>query len=981
VVNLTAVQGRQPASGPSAVGDQGVTRRESEVLAALADRRTNAEIAALLYISPRTVESHVSSLLRKLGATDRFELGEIAKRSAAPDGRGLPAPLELLVDPRTYVGREPEVAELDAAWQRVCGGRLLVAVVEGDAGIGKSRLVSEFAQRVLGQGARILFGSCTEDLDVPYQGFAEALLAEADDLSDHELRRRASDARGALIRIVPALAGRLGVRNDEEVVDAPGERAETLAALEGYLHRTADHGPILLVLEDLHWATTSTRDMLLHLARRSSPAPVLVVATMRDHPPDLDEQHAKFLARLRGLPSVRTIELCGLDEAQVDDLLAHIGADDDPGWIWRETDGNPLLVRELAGLPEPATNTSVRALLRRRHDLLGSDDLQVLEMAAVLGAEFDADLLAAALERPLLDVLESLERADAAGLVVASPGEPGRFAFTHALFRTATYEAISYSQQLRLHQLVATALEPHDHDERLLPVLARHACAAAPIGDATRAFELGQRAGELAERSLALDEAAAQYRAALGVSDRLGPEHAAAVLRVRIRLGETLNRIGDPEHRAVLLEAADIARRLGEAHALAEIAWALTQYGASQSIGASDPDLVGIAEDALAGLGPAPTATRARTLAALASDLGVSDTSERAYQMAGEALTIARTLDDPITLGCVLLSYRWAARSADNAEARHPTADELVSLGRRTNQSIFTILGLVNRAMSLREEGKLLECDEVVELYAELIGERPVPPNVRAQLIMFRAMRQFLAGHLDDAQRVATAVMDLTAAGSFDPSRFFGLALYKIRHLQGRLAELVPGLEALTGEFIGVMRSLAYAHADRPDDAAAVLRESFRHRRLATTRRHLWLPEALLFAEVAEMTHESDIAADLLPRLEPFSGRLAGGLVVDGPVDLAIAQAALAAGDLERSATYARRGIDTSRMWQTPIYLGRHLLVLAQARRRAGAGPGEVQPLVLEAVTIGRRTGADVILRDAERFGLVTDQVAVGPDG
>jgi hypothetical protein len=196
------------------------------------------------------------------------------------------------------------------------------------------------------------------------------------------------------------------------------------------------------------------------------------------------------------------------------------------------------------------------------------------------------------------------------------------------------------------------------------------------------------------------------------------------------------------------------------------------------------------------------------------------------------------------------------------------------------------------------------------------------------------------------------------------------MALFRIRHLQGRLVELVPGLDALGGDHIAVMRSLAYAHADRAEDAAAILREFARQRRLASTGRTLWLAEALMFAEVAELTHECGLAAELLPRLEPYSGRLAGGLVVDGAVDLALAQAALAVGDLDRCATFAQRGIDTSRMWQTPVYLGRQLLMLAEAHRRSGLAQEAIRPLVLEALAIADHTGARIIAQDVTRLGL-----------
>jgi hypothetical protein len=419
-----------------------------------------------------------------------------------------------------------------------------------------------------------------------------------------------------------------------------------------------------------------------------------------------------------------------------------------------------------------------------------------------------------------------------------------------------------------------------------------------------------------------------------------------------------------------LLVAATAARRLDDAHALADIAWALTQYGSSQSIGSSDAALVGIAEDALAGLGTEPSAIRARTLAALAADLGVSESSGRAYDLVNEALEIARSLDDPITLGWVLLAYRWAARTPDNEQARHPTADELIRIGRQTDQRIFTILGLVNRAMSYREAGDLAKCDATVEQYAAMIGDRAIPPNMRAQLIMFRSMRELLAGDLAEADRIATTVLDLPSAGRFNPAPFFGLARFRIRHLQGRVAEMIRPLEAGSGDTISVMRALAYAHGERPDEAASLLREWVRSGRDRCTRAQLWSGEAVVMAEVAEIVGEAGIASDLLEQLAPYSGRLHGGLVVDGPVDLALAQAALASGNPDRAAHFSSVGIDASRTRRTPVYLARHLLAFAEARRGLGAECAELVPLVTEALELADACGAQLVHQDAARLGL-----------
>jgi hypothetical protein len=630
-------------------------------------------------------------------------------------------------------------------------------------------------------------------------------------------------------------------------------------------------------------------------------------------------------------------------------------------------------VQEVARLSRGGDVRSLSGLLARRYALLNEVDLDVVDMATVIGSEVDADLLTASLGRPLTETLEALERAEAAGVVAAAPGHPGRFVFVHALFRTSRYESMPLSRRLQLHHAVANALEARRDDDRVVPALARHACIAAPIGDAHAALQYALRAAALAERSLALDEATDHYRRALDVAEHLDPPDAEARLDVSIRLGEVLNRTGDPAHRELLLEAAAEARRVGNAHALAEIAWAFAQYGASQRIGGSDVELVAIAEDALAGLGPEPTATRARTLAALASDLGVSVDMPRAFDLVSEALAIARGLDDPITLGHVLLTYRVAGNRVENPAARHPTADELIAIGRRTNQRIFTVLGLVTRAWAFRLEGNLAACDEAVETYAAMIEDRPIPPNTRSQLILFRAMRHLLAGDAETAERMAESVLELPAAGGFDPMSYYGAALMAIRYQQGRISELTPFIE-LGPRFgiYGAVLTVAYAVGYRIEEARTLLHElsdggSFRRYAGQSS----W-PSLVLLSETAALVEDVELADRLESLLAPQSGLLADvQLVTVGPVDLALAQAAFTAGHVEASEAYAARAVEASRRRRTPFFLGRELVQLAASRRQLGAQPSAIEPLVLEAVAIAERHGSQAVNSDALRLGLL----------
>ena len=330
----------------------GVTAREAEVLAAVGERLTNAEIASRLYVSPRTVETHIASLLRKLGAANRRELAEIWKtstRAESPRTQQLPPALELLADPATYVGRSQERSQLRELWRRAEQGKLLVAVVLGEAGMGKSRIAAELALEVHADGGQVRLGSCLGDLGIPYEPFVQILNSDAASLTEAALAERVGSGGPVLARLAPNLASRLGLAAPGSEAEGPVERAEIFATLRDYLDRSARQAPLLVVIEDMHWSTATTRDSLRYLARLGGAAPALLVLTSRDSAPDLDDALAGFLAELGRQPCVEVISLSALTEEDVARLLAEAGCGRPAEEVYATTGGNPLFALEAGG--------------------------------------------------------------------------------------------------------------------------------------------------------------------------------------------------------------------------------------------------------------------------------------------------------------------------------------------------------------------------------------------------------------------------------------------------------------------------------------------------------------------------------------------------------------------------------------------------------------------------------------------------------
>ena len=691
----------------------GVTARETEVLAAVGERLTNAEIAARLYVSTRTVETHIASLLRKLGAANRRELAEIWKTSrvAAPL---LPPALELLADPTGFVGRVAERELLRELWRVASVGHTLLVVVAAEAGMGKSRLVAELAAEVHLDGGRVLFGACFEDVEQPFGPFAQAIADGVD---------------AALGGLPIELAC---VVPDAVVSGAP--RADDLAApgavIDGIRHwltTAAATTPTLLVIEDLHWSTATTRDVLRQLVRTAGRAGLLVVATTRDAAPDLDHDLASLLADLERSPAVTRLELSGLGRDDVAALMG--GVADDVDAVVAETGGNPLLVTHVTAGDHSG---SLSALLARRDALLDDRGRDLLDLAATFGAEFDAGLLAAGSGATFLDVLETLEAAQAAGLVVPLPGRAGRFAFVHALFRSHRYEALPLRRLFDLHANAAAALASAAGDGRLSE-RARHACLAVPVGDAKTAVGLACQAADEAERAYAYDEAAAHYERALVAARSLDPPDSLASLDLAVRLAGAVHRAGDPAGLPMLLDAARRARDGGDDRALVRASMSMSHLGATHPFGGPDLEQITVVESALAVLGTEPTDARARLLIELAVQVG--DTRvEQGIAMATEAEAIARALEDPGVLEAVLLGVRHIGRHPRRLDEHLRRAIELERLGTSSRSLASVLAGLNTQALLYLQRNELRTAFECTDRFLRLLGDRSSLPFSNCRL-------------------------------------------------------------------------------------------------------------------------------------------------------------------------------------------------------------------------------------------------------
>lgn len=450
----------------------------------------------------------------------RLETGADQSESQAPE-----APMErpnfpaVLVGPGPFVGRGRELEGLLSAWQTALAGGVPTVLIAGEPGVGKTRLAGEWSQQAYAQGAVVLYGRCDEDLGAPYQPFAEALRSLAPCVGADRLR----GLRGveALLALVPGLADVLPDLTSPAHGDPDTERYALFDAVVALLEIASKSAPIVLILDDLHWAAKPTLLLLRHLLRFGDHARVQIVGTYRST--DLDRSHplAAMLADLHRDGTANRLTLGGLDEEDVTAYVAEAGYDDEElaHALASVTGGNPFFliealrhVDESGGVWDQSTlPQGVREAVSRRLSRLPVETNKALAAAAVVGSRFDLELVEQVVGGDLIDAFDEARQA---GIVIEEPG--GYYRFNHAIVRQSLLAELASVRRMRLHQRIAATLETlPGADDELLAELAHHYFECAWAGNAAKAVFYCRRAADQAMARLAYEGAADLYHQAL----------------------------------------------------------------------------------------------------------------------------------------------------------------------------------------------------------------------------------------------------------------------------------------------------------------------------------------------------------------------------------------------------------------------------------------------------------------------------------
>jgi len=861
--------------------------------------RLCAQLMLALYRSGRQAESLQTyrdarrALVEELGIEPGKPLQELHQAVLRQDpALDSPAASRGIVEPMraAFVGRERELGELCAGLEEVIAGRGRLFLLVGEPGIGKSWLAEELIVQARARGARVLIGRCWEAGGAPaYWPWVQALRGYVRETTPEALRAELGAGASVLAQILPELRELLPALPDPAPIESESARFRLFDATCEFLRKASQRRPIVLFLDDLHAADSSSLLLVQFLARELTAMRVLLLGACRDVDPVPGHALKEVLAELLREPVTRRLPLRGLSRQDVSEYVrltaAELASSELSAALHEETEGNPLFVAETVRLlaleggrrdgPRVSIPDSVRDVIGRRLAYLSDECNAVLRLAAILGREFAFDVLARMRGVSEGELLETLDEAVAARVIANVPGAAAILRFAHVLIRDTLYEGLTTARRVRLHRLAVEALEAlgmADPGPRLAE-LAHHAIAGS---DFERGVRYARQAGDRALALLAPEEAARLYTTALDALELAEPTDEATRCMLLVQLGESEIRAGNSRvSKEYFLEAATLARRIGLA---SELARAAIGYGGRSMIARAGADerLVPLLEDALFAVPDDEIELRTRLLSRLAGALRDEPSRSRRDALSREAVELARRSGERAPLAYALDGRVAAILGPDTVADCIALGDELCEVAAQIGDPERLVHGLLHVLHGRVLLGELGEADAALDRAARVVDELGQP----AQLFQIHAASAMLAlarGELADAEALITEGFALGERAQPD----MAIAIHRVQRytlcdLSGNLDDVEPSIRELVASYPArpVFRCvLAHVHArlGRLEEARHALRELRRDSFSGLPFDIEWLYGMSLLAETTALLGETDAASTLYELLVPWS--------------------------------------------------------------------------------------------------------------
>lgn len=908
----------------------------------------------------------------------------------APDVDGVPLPPRLGAEHLApLVGRQEHLETLRDALKAAHAGERRVALITGEAGLGKTRLTAAFATEAFESGALVLYGRCDEELAVPYLPWIEALRHFLDHVADEGLPTLDPTVVAPLGRLLPGLAERLGSSGSLALGTPGGDQYALVASVTRLVEAIAARHATVVVLDDLHWADDASLLLLRQVVTTLPDSRLLVIGTYRETDLGPDDTLTDTSARLHRVGGVHRLALTGLSDREVVALVEGTAGHDlderavalaqtlrgdtagnpffltevlrhlaESGQIVQGDDGRWTITRDVDDLALPQ---SVRDVVGQRVRRLGPRAHAVLTTAAVCGREFDCPVVASATDLDEDTALDALEEAMNAGLIAEDPASPDRFSFTHALVQHTLYEELSGSRRARLHHRVASAIEElvGDRPGDRVGELAKHWFAAVRPSELDRAISYAMRAGAHALAASAPDEAVRWFTQALESTDAGQGELAC---EIRTRLGDAERRAGRGTYRERLLEAARTARELGRDDLL--VAAAIANYrGLHSASGVIDEEKVAVLEAALDTEVGRDPATRARLLATLVGELTYDPEPDR-FEHAREAVALARQVGDDDVLIDVLDRFSSALSVPDLLDERVQRTEEAMALTADRSDSVGRFLAVERRSTVLLELADMPRA-RVGSREMAAIAHRLGEPTLCWLATQFAAVLDFVEGDLDQAVAGAQAALQIAQeSGQTDALVYWSGLMLQVQWHRGLFAETIPLVEqaAAANPGLTVYRTVLAvfcAHLGRHDEARAWLADL-----AADDYRFpydvMWLTSSAVTAEAVSLVGDVQASRVLYDRLVPYVDHVAASRTsCQGCVGYHLGLLATTLGRHDKAVAHHEVGLERNTGLRSPFLRARSMVALADLL--GDTDPERAVALTAEAAELVERHGFGAI--------------------